>query len=119
MKNHMPNFRSPARRTFLKQMSLAAGSMFVFPNIVPSSVFGANAPSKRVALGHIAVGGQGSGVMNGFLSLPQGQSIAVCDPIKERREGAADGYGGGEEDAERERPALVKGRQDQKDEQKR
>lgn len=89
MKNHMPNPRFPARRTFLKQMSLAAGSVFVFPSIVPSSVFGANAPSKRVALGHIAVGGQGSGVMNGFLSLPQGQSIAVCDPIKERREVAA------------------------------
>ena len=89
MKNHKPNPRFPARRTFLKQMSLAAGAALVMPTIVPSSVLGANAPSKRVALGHIGVGGQGSGVMNGFLGLAQGQSVAVCDPIKERREAAA------------------------------
>ena len=75
-----------SRRSFLKT---AAASALLFPTIVPSSVLGANAPSKRVAVGHIGVGGQGTGVMNGFLGLAQGQSIAVCDPIKERREAAA------------------------------
>ncbi|MCX6905710.1 MAG: Gfo/Idh/MocA family oxidoreductase [Verrucomicrobia bacterium] len=73
----------------MKNASTAAGATFLFPSIVPSSVFGANAPSNRVALGHIGVGGQGSGVMRGFLGLPQGQSVAVCDPIQERRESAA------------------------------
>lgn len=74
-----------SRRSFLTQ-SLAA---CLLPTIVPSSVLGANAPSKRVAVAHLAVGGQGSGLMNGFLGLPQGQSVAVCDPMKDRREAAA------------------------------
>jgi hypothetical protein len=89
MKTRMTNPRLPARRTFLQQMSLAAGSALLFPAIVPSSVFGANAPGNRVALGHLGVGGQGSGLLNGFLGLPQGQSVAICDPVKERRESTA------------------------------
>jgi glucose-fructose oxidoreductase len=81
--------RGPSRRAFLKRAGLAAGSAVLVPSIVPSSVFGADAPGNRVALGHIGVGGQGSGLLNGFLGLPQGQSLAICDPIKERREDAA------------------------------
>ncbi len=77
------------RRSFLRQAAALAGTAAVFPSLAPSSVFGAAAPSKRVTVGHIAVGGQGSGLMSGFLGLPQGQSIAVCDPIRERREQAA------------------------------
>jgi len=77
-----------SRRTLLKAASTAA-SAFVFPTIVPSSVFGASAPSNRAALGHIGVGGQGSGVMQGFLGVAQSQSVAVCDAIKDRRENAA------------------------------
>ena len=68
---------------------MAAGSAIFLPTFVPSSVLGANAPSRRVAVGHVGVGGQGSGLLSGFLGLPQGQSVAVCDPIKERRESAA------------------------------
>jgi len=60
-----------------------------FPAIVPSSVFGANAPSNRVTLGSIGVGGQGGGVMNGMLHLDETQILAVCDCFKDRREGAA------------------------------
>ena len=52
-------------------------------------VFGASAPSNRVTLGHIGVGGQGGGLLEGFLGLPQGQSLATADPMKSRREGAA------------------------------
>ncbi|MBI5394858.1 MAG: Gfo/Idh/MocA family oxidoreductase [Verrucomicrobia bacterium] len=78
---------SLSRRQFLK--SAAAGSALCFPNLIPARVLGANAPSKRVALGHIGVGGQGTGLMNNFLNLSQGQTVAVCDPIKDRRESAA------------------------------
>ena len=85
MLNNM-NTPSRSRRSFLKRATL---SVLVFPAIVPASVFGANAPGNRVTVGHIGVGGQGGGVMNGFLGLPQGRSIAVCDPIQDRREGAA------------------------------
>ena len=73
------------RRAFLKGVAATAA----LPTILPASVFGEAAPSRRVALGHIGVGGQGSGLLGGFLGLSQGQSIAVADPIKDRREGAA------------------------------
>jgi len=74
------------RRGFLKGLSAAA---LAAPAVVPASVLGANPPSERVALGHIGVGGQGSGLLNGFLGLPMGQSVAVCDPVKQRRESRA------------------------------
>ena len=76
------------RRAFLKTAG-ALGSALVIPTIVPATVLGQTAPSKRVALGHIGVGGQGGGLLSGFLGVPQSQSVAVCDPIKERRERAA------------------------------
>ena len=77
-----------SRRSFLRHSAVAVGGL-AMPLVVPASLFGQNAPSKRVALGHIAVGGQGGGLMRGFLALSQGRSVAVCDPIKERREAAA------------------------------
>ncbi len=76
------------RRQFIKR-SAATGAALALPAIVPSSVFGANAPSKRVAVGHIGVGGQGSGLMRGFLGCAEGQSVATCDPFKDRREARA------------------------------
>jgi predicted dehydrogenase len=76
------------RRRFLKRTAVA-GATVVMPNLIPARLLGADAPSKKVAVGHIAVGGQGGGLMRGFLALPQGRSVAVCDPIKERREAAA------------------------------
>lgn len=77
------------RRAFLQHTAGGVAAALAFPSLVPAHVLGANAPSKRVAVGHIGVGGQGSGLMDGFLKLPQGQSVAVCDPIQERREAAA------------------------------
>ena len=77
-----------SRRRFLQSAALT-GAALSLPLILPSSVCGAAAPSKRVALGHIGVGGQGSGLLSGFLGVAQGQSVAVCDPIQERREKAA------------------------------
>jgi predicted dehydrogenase len=82
------NANNFSRRRFLKHAGLI-GSALVLPTIIPASVLGQNAPSKRVALGHIGVGGQGGGLLGGFLGLPQGQSVAVCDPLRERRESAA------------------------------
>jgi hypothetical protein len=77
-----------SRRAFLRGTT-ALGSALAFPTFLPASVLGEAAPSKRVALGHIGVGGQGGGLLTGFLGLAQGQSVAVCDPLRERRERAA------------------------------
>jgi glucose-fructose oxidoreductase len=78
-----------SRRAFINRSLAASTFAGVLPQLVPASLFGANAPSNRVALGHIGVGGQGSGLMQGMLGLPQAQSVAVCDPIRQRRESAA------------------------------
>jgi hypothetical protein len=80
----MSNYES--RRQFLKKMAgIAAISA---PVIIPSSAFGRSLtpPSERIALGHIGVGGRGSGVMRSFLQVDGQQSVAVCDPFQEKRE---------------------------------
>ena len=46
-----------SRRTMIQSSALAAAA----PMIVPSSVFGANAPSNRITVAAIGVGGQGTG----------------------------------------------------------
>ncbi len=76
--------RHVSRRQFL---GTAAGAV-VFPYIVPSSVFGAGAPSGKITMGCIGVGSQGSGNMNGFLNKGDARVLAVCDVDKGHRDGA-------------------------------
>jgi len=73
------------RRNFLKTAALTVAS----PLIVPSTVFGAEAPSERVTVGHIGVGGQGGGLFGATQHVPLAQSVAVADPFKSRRDGIA------------------------------
>jgi predicted dehydrogenase len=78
------------RRGFLKRVTGAAGAMAI-PYIVPSSVFGADgtvAPSNRLHVGVIGVGGQGLWDMRGFLDKPEALVVAVCD-IDVKRQKAA------------------------------
>jgi len=80
--------RAISRRRFLK----GAGGAAAAPYVITSAALGARdvpPASERVVLGHVGVGGQGGGLLGGFLSLPGGQSVAVCDPIRDRREGSA------------------------------
>ncbi len=88
--------RYVSRRQFL---GAAAGSV-AFPYIVPSSVFGAGAPSGKITMGCIGVGSQGSGNMNGFLNKGDARVLAVCDVDKGHRDGAKkrvdDKYGNGD-----------------------
>ena len=58
--------RSFPRRTILKAGGALAASVAV-PAFVPSRLLGATAPSNRVALAHIGVGGQGGGMLPSFL----------------------------------------------------
>ena len=81
--------RTISRRNFLSRSAAAAGAALAWPAIVPSSVFGANAPSNRITMGSIGVGGQGSGNMRGFNGQPGCQVIAVCDVDTEHRQKAA------------------------------
>ncbi len=66
---------STSRRRFLGQTAAALAA----PTILPSSVFGENAPSKRIAMGFIGMGNRGIGVMEALLNHPEVQGVAVCD----------------------------------------
>ena len=63
-------------------MAGAAAGVIAIPYIVPSSVFGADgsvAPSNRLHVGMIGVGGQGTWDMRGFLDKQEALVVAVCD----------------------------------------
>jgi len=72
------------RRRFLA----AAGLAVAAPVIVPSSVFGANAPSKRITMGVVGWGMQGPGNTGNFMNVPDCQVVAVCDVDKKHLEKA-------------------------------
>jgi predicted dehydrogenase len=64
------------RRGFLG----GAAASLALPYLLPDSVFGANAPSNRITMGCIGVGGMGTNNMMGFLNNDDVQMLAVCDP---------------------------------------
>ena len=70
------------RRQFLKKSAALTPAVLGFPYIVKSSVFGADgstAPSERIVMGCIGMGGQGTYNMKAFLNNPDVQVVAVCD----------------------------------------
>jgi len=73
----------PTRRDVLKKGSAIAAGMAV-PIIVPSSVFGAKAPSRRLNIGVIACGGR-SKVTTSYEDYEKSEVVAICDPIRDRR----------------------------------
>jgi predicted dehydrogenase len=78
------------RRRFLR----AAGAAAAAPLVLPASVFGADgrpAPSERITLGAIGVGGRGSADLGGFLGRSEVQVLAVCDVRKGQRDTAKAG----------------------------
>jgi Oxidoreductase family, C-terminal alpha/beta domain/Oxidoreductase family, NAD-binding Rossmann fold len=88
------------RRRFLHQTTTALAGAVAAPAIVPASVLGragAMAPSERITMGFIGVGGQGSGhllggawtyVAGGYAGRKDVQVLAVCDVWRDRRERA-------------------------------
>jgi hypothetical protein len=88
------------RRRFLRQTGATLGAAIAMPNFIPASVLGrsgAIAPSERIAMGFIGVGGQGGGhlfggawtyVEGGYAGRKEVQVLAVCDTWRDRREGS-------------------------------
>ena len=67
------------RRRFLKSAGLIAAGAAA-PTILPSRVFGAQAPSNRVTLAFIGTGRQAQGLnIPEFMAVPGVQVVAVCD----------------------------------------
>ncbi|MHC4574562.1 MAG: Gfo/Idh/MocA family protein [Planctomycetota bacterium] len=74
------------RREFLKRAAVTASAAFGFPYVVPSSVFGADAPGNRIVMGCIGVGGMGTNNLRAFLQYRDVQIVAVCDVVTGSRE---------------------------------
>jgi len=72
-----------SRRRFLGGVIAAA----VAPQFIPSRVLAAEtAPSRKIQLGHIGTGGQGTGLLQNFLGVEGAVSVAIADPFQARRE---------------------------------
>jgi hypothetical protein len=75
-----------SRRDFLKATASTAVASVGFPYVVTSKVFGANAPSNRITIGCIGVGGMGTNDMRALMANDDAQIVAVCDPVTGSRE---------------------------------
>jgi predicted dehydrogenase len=71
-----------SRRSFLKSVAAATVAPLVW---APSSQA---VPSVKLAVGFIGVGTMGRGHLNALLGRDTVEVVAVCDVVKERREGA-------------------------------
>ena len=88
--------REPRSRREVLKAAVLAGA----PQIVRSAALGrggAVAPSDRIVLGGLGLGGRGAAVLSAFLAAPEVQFVAVCDVKADRREAiqklAAEKYG--------------------------
>ncbi|MCF7973203.1 MAG: Gfo/Idh/MocA family oxidoreductase [Phycisphaerae bacterium] len=78
------------RRQFLTQGVMAASAV-ALPYYVPASALGrdgAVAPSERIVMGGIGMGGRGSSDLGWMLNEPDVQWVAVCDVRKGQRDAA-------------------------------
>ncbi len=76
------------RRKFIQGVS-AAASALALPSFVPAPALGKGgtvAPSERIVMGGIGLGGRGTGDLGVILAEPEVQFVAVCDVRKSRRE---------------------------------
>jgi len=84
------------RRQFLKGAMAAAGGAVAFPYVVPASALGRDgtvAPSNRLVMGAIGVGGRGSSDLSWMMGEEDVQFVAVCDvqkPLRDRAKAAVD-----------------------------
>ena len=75
------------RRNFIRKAAAASAAIGA-PMIVPSTALGISkrpAPSNRIVMGCIGMGGMGTGNMQSFANHADAQVVAVCDVDTERR----------------------------------
>jgi len=83
--------RQISRRSFLKSGMVAATTAVAVPYVIPSSALGKDgtaAPSERITMGAIGLGGQGMYNLRNFLTCDDLRILAVCDVDTNHRLGA-------------------------------
>jgi len=83
MKTRLLNSGSMSRRRFLQASAGCAALACLGPARVR-----AVAPSERITIGVIGVGGRGTGLMHALLSRPDVQIVAACDAFRAKAESA-------------------------------
>jgi len=73
-----PVVKGPTRRSFVKQIAASSAALSV-PYFAPSRVFGATAPSNRIAVGIVGLGTRGTPDMKIFMHNKDVQIVAICD----------------------------------------
>ncbi len=76
-----------ANRVSRRQFLAGAATAMAAPYLVPASALGRNgatAPSERITLGFIGVGGRGRSHVHTFLGYPDTQVLALCDPYQSK-----------------------------------
>lgn len=96
MKKIKETKKGMGRREYLKKAALGSAGLIFAPTIVPSSVFGKNAPSNKINLGQIGCGRIARDHdMAETLKYDQARMVAVCDLDSNRAADAkklVDGY---------------------------
>jgi predicted dehydrogenase len=88
MRNDNPT--ALTRRQFLTRGAMAA-SVVALPCYIPASALGrdgAVAPSERIVMGGIGIGGRGTYDLGSMLNEREVQWVAVCDVVKSKRQAA-------------------------------
>ena len=81
--------KSHSRRKFLRRGAATLASALSVPLVVPARVLGLEgkvAPSERLVMGSIGLGGRGYTVLGHFLRFQEVQCVAVADCFPDRRE---------------------------------
>jgi myo-inositol 2-dehydrogenase / D-chiro-inositol 1-dehydrogenase len=79
------NMKRFSRRQFMR----AGAAAIALPYVVPSKVFGADAPSKKITIGFIGTGDHGtSWNLRRYLTLPEAKVLVVCDVDSKRMQHA-------------------------------
>ncbi|MHC4681297.1 MAG: hypothetical protein ACYTEK_21675 [Planctomycetota bacterium] len=84
------NSTALTRRRLLMKGVMAASAV-ALPHYLPASALGRGgtvAPSERIVMGGIGIGGRGSHDLHWMLNEPDVQWVAVCDVLKSRRQAA-------------------------------
>ena len=67
------------RRSFLQAVARGGAGLVILPGIIPASLFGADAPNKKIQVAQIGCGRMGRSDLGNVLTQPIARVVAVCD----------------------------------------